>query len=145
MEYILSIIKALSALSLVLAALWLIIPKGRFSGNFKYAMGIFLISALLSLFITIPDDINFNIDLETKEETVVANVENINYTTARFIIEQLLNDAKIKFKKINIITDKSYLDNIDIIKAEIILEDKNDFTRAAAIIKAQTGITATGG
>lgn len=140
-----SIIKALSALSLVLAALWLIIPKGKFLKDFKYAIGIFLVASLFSLFITVPDNINFNVDLDTKDDSIVANAENINNNTAQFVIEQLLNDAKIKFKKIEIITDKSYLDNIDIIKAKIILEDKNDFTRAAAIIEAQTGITATGG
>ena len=140
-----SIIKSLSAISLVLAALWLIIPKGKFLKDFKYAIGIFLVSSLISLFITIPDNININVDLDTKNDTVVANAENINNNTAQFVIEQLLEDAKIKFKKIEIITDKSYLDNIDIIKAKLFLEDENDFARAAAIIKAQTGITVTGG
>lgn len=140
-----SIIKALSALSLVLAALWLIIPKGKFLKDFKYAIGIFLVASLFSLFITVPDNINFNVDLDTKDDSIVANAENINNNTTQFVIEQLLEDAKIKFKKIEIIMDKSYLDNIDIIKAKIFLEDKSDFARAAAIIKAQTGITATGG
>lgn len=145
MDFILSLIKTLSAVSVITAVLYIIMPRGALEGSFKYAMGIFALSALVSVIITSPADYTVDLNLEKAQNAVAANALEINTKTLRFAIEKLLNDSGINFKKIEIITDKNNIDNINITKAIIYTETKSDLEKAKAIIKKETGITAVGG
>ena len=146
MEYIISFIKILSVTSVVLAALWLIIPKGATAEFLKYAMSIFVVAVILSAVGSFKLDFDTDCTVVEKSETAPLQVaENISNESAKYIIESLLSDCQIKFNEVRIITDNSDASNINITKAEIFLINEVDFPRAAEIIKNQTGITAVEG
>ena len=145
MDFILSVIKALSAVSIITAALWVIMPRGALEGSFKYAMGIFALSAVISVIITSPADFTVNLNSEKVDTAILANTNNINTNTLQFAIEKLLYDKGIDFKKVEIITDKNGTGSIEITKAIIYTKNITDLEKAKAIIKNETGILAVGG
>lgn len=145
MDFILSVIKTLSAVSIITAALWVIMPRGALEGSFKYAMGIFALSAVISVIITSPADFTVNLNSEKVDTAILANTNNINTNTLQFAIEKLLYDEGIDFKKVEIITDKNGTDSIEITKAIIYTKNITDLEKAKAIIKNETGILAVGG
>ena len=145
MDFILSVIKTLSAISIITAALWVIMPRGALEGSFKYAMGIFALSAIISVIITSPADFTVNLNSEKVDTAILANTNNINTNTLQFAIEKLLYDEGIDFKKVEIITDKNGTDSIEITKAIIYTKNITDLEKAKAIIKNETGILAVGG
>lgn len=145
MDFILSVIKTLSAVSIITAALWVIMPRGALEGSFKYAMGIFALSAVISVIITSPADFTVNLNSEKVDTAILANTNNINTNTLQFAIEKLLYDKGIDFKKVEIITDKNGTDSIEITKAIIYTKNITDLEKAKAIIKNETGILAVGG
>ena len=145
MDFILSVIKALSAVSIITAALWVIMPRGALEGSFKYAMGIFALSAVISVIITSPADFTVNLNSEKVDTAILANTNNINTNTLQFAIEKLLYDEGIDFKKVEIITDKNGTGSIEITKAIIYTKNITDLEKAKAIIKNETGILAVGG
>lgn len=145
MDFILSVIKTLSAVSIITAALWVIMPRGALEGSFKYAMGIFALSAIISVIITSPADFTVNLNSEKVDTAILANTNNINTNTLQFAIEKLLYDKGIDFKKVEIITDKNGTDSIEITKAIIYTKNITDLEKAKAIIKNETGILAVGG
>ncbi len=145
MDFVLSLIKTLSAVSVITAALYIIMPSGALEGSFKYAMGIFALSAVVSLIISSPADYTVNFNIDDSESAITTNANELNTKTVKKVIEKLLNDNGINFKKIEIITDKSDPNNINITKAIIYVSNQNDLEKAKIIIKNQTGITAVGG
>lgn len=145
MDFILSVIKTLSAISIITAALWVIMPRGALEGSFKYAMGIFALSAVISVIITSPADFTVNLNSEKVDTAILANTNNINTNTLQFAIEKLLYDEGIDFKKVEIITDKNGTGSIEITKAIIYTKNITDLEKAKAIIKNETGILAVGG
>ena len=139
MDAFINFVRALSVISVVLAALWLLVPSGNSAQMFRYAMGVFIISVIVSTlgvsFSNPPEIPSF---ADYKEETSVA--ESITNSTARYVIEQLLDSCNIKFKEVEIITDNSVGSDINITKARVELQNPEDFNRAAEIVKNQTGI-----
>ena len=131
-------VKILSAISVLLAALWLIAPRGKSAGGFKYAMGLFVISVIISTInvsaFTLPESLPTNTSASATE-----TAKRLSSGTAVYVIESLLEKCDIKFGEIRIITDNSEIDSINITKAYVELAPK-DFERAAEIIKKQTGI-----
>lgn len=129
--------KILSITSVVLAALWLIAPNGKTAQIFKYAMGLFVISVIISTLgvasFTLPE----NPSVTTKAVTNTA--EKLSNDTAVYVIENLLKKCNLNFGEIRIITDNSDSQSINITKAYVEL-DPADFSYAAEIIKNQTGI-----
>ena len=130
--------KLLSITSVVLAALWLIAPKGKTAQMFKYAMGLFVISVIISTVstasFTLPE-----LSTTSTINSITDTAENLSNDTAVYVIENLLKKCNIKFGEIKIITDNSDPDSINITKAYVEL-DTADFSRAAEIIENQTGI-----
>ena len=146
MEYLISFIKILSVTSVIIAAIWLIMPKGATGEFLKYAMSLFVIAVILSAVGSF--ELKFDTDYTPaeKSQTLPTQVaEDLSNESAKYIIEKLLYDCQIKFKEVRIITDNSDSSNINITKAEIYLKNDSDFLRAAEIIKNQTGITAVEG
>ena len=146
MEYLISFIKILSVTSVIIAAIWLIMPKGTTGEFLKYAMSLFVIAVILSAVGSF--ELKFDTDYTPaeKSQTLPTQVaEDLSNESAKYIIEKLLYDCQIKFKEVRIITDNSDSSNINITKAEIYLKNDSDFLRAAEIIKNQTGITAVEG
>lgn len=130
--------KILSVTSVVLAALWLVVPKGKTAQIFKYAMGLFVISIIISTVTASQFKLPENL-LSADTNTITTNAQNISKDTAIYVIEELLKKTNIKFGEIRIITDNSDNSSINITKAYVELDSK-DFNRAAEIIKNQTGI-----
>lgn len=145
MEFILSLIKTLSAVSVITAALYIIMPSGALEGSFKYAMGIFALSAVVSLIISSPADYTMDFNIDKSKSAITANANELNTKTIKLVIEKLLNDNNINFKKVEIITNKLADDNINITKAIIYTNNQTDLEKAKIIIKNQIGITAVGG
>ena len=115
MEYIISFIKILSVTSVVLAALWLIIPKGATAEFLKYAMSIFVVAVILSAVGSFKLDFDTDCTVVEKAETSPLQVaENISNESAKYIIESLLSDCQIKFNEVRIITDNSDASDINI-------------------------------
>lgn len=140
MDYITGFVKILSVSSVVLAALRLIVPKGNSDAIFKYAMGIFIISVILSsvnIYLKNPPE------MPTLSESfeVTERGEGLTNSTTEYIIEQLLNKCNVKYKEVRIITDNSADTGINIIGVKVDFVDEKDFEFAAEIIKNQTGIT----
>lgn len=146
MEHLISFIKILSVTSVILAAIWLIIPKGATAEFLKYAMSLFVIAVILSTVGSF--ELRFDTDYISAEkpQTLPTQVaQDLSNESAKYIIEKLLSDCQIKFTEVRIITDNSDSSNINITKAEIYLKNDSDFPRAAEIIKNQTGITSVKG
>ena len=130
-------VKILSITSIFLAALWLIAPKGKTAQSFKYAMGIFLISVIISTFnvsFTLPENMPAGATVSPAD-----TAERLSTDTAIYVIQELLKKCNINFGEIRIITDNSEDRDINITKAYVELSP-NDFKRAAEIIQKQTGI-----
>ena len=132
-------IKILSAASIFLAALWLISPGGKSAELFKYAMGLFIISVIIStiktMSVNLPSLEHFKTD-----NTATATATAICNDVTAYTVESLLEKCNIKFKKVQIITDNSNSSGINITKAYVDFYDSNDFKRASEIINNQTGI-----
>lgn len=130
--------KILSITSIVLAALWLIAPRGKTTQSFKYAMGLFVISVIIST-INISAFPILKIPTLNTASAVSDTAEKLSKDTAVYVIAALLDKCDIKFGEIQIITDNSNDSDINITKAYIELAPA-DFARATEIIKNQTGI-----
>ena len=130
--------KILSITSIVLAALWLIAPRGKTTQSFKYAMGLFVISVIIST-INISAFPILKIPTLNTASAVSDTAEKLSKDTAVYVIATLLDKCDIKFGEIQIITDNSNDSDINITKAYIELAPA-DFARATEIIKNQTGI-----
>lgn len=139
MDFAFSFLKTVSALSVVLAALWFLVPKDSAGNIFKYAMGIFAISVVISTF-------NVTVKNPEKEipavntDSVINNAQRLSNETVKYVLEELLYKCNIKFNKIDIITDNSDSSDINITKARICFENEDDYEIAEEIIKKQTGI-----
>ena len=137
--FMLQFIKTLSAASVFLAAVSLISPSGNAAKSFKYAMGLFLISVIISTLnknvVTLPE-----VSLADNGQAITQTAEAVSNGTAAFVVESLLEKCNIKFKKVEIITDNSENSNINITKAYIDFVNPEDFEKAKEIIKNQTGI-----
>ncbi len=144
MDFIISFIKSMSVISVVLAAVWLLIPKGGMQASFKYVMGLFTIAAIISAFSTAGDFTlpNLKIDTEKLTAETYANIEN---ETLRFAIEKLLTKEGIEFKKVEIITDIFEDNSIHITKAKVWLVYDHYFEEAKTKVFNETGITLVGG
>ena len=131
-------VKILSVTSVVLAALWLVLPSGKSANSFKYAMGLFVISVIISTIKV--SDFEMPKDFPSANlENLTTTAENLSSKAAVYLIEELLKKCNINFGEIRIITDNSDESDINITKAYVELSPK-DFAVAAEIIKNQTGI-----
>jgi len=132
-------IKILSVASVFLAALWLIAPSGKSAQLFRYAVGIFTLAVIISTvgqnYLNLPkwDEAAFS-------DTATVNAAAISNDLTAYTVEILLQKCDINFKKVQIITDNTENESIDIIKAYVELTNPEDFNRASEIIKNQTGI-----
>lgn len=141
MDFVIDFVKVLSLASVVLAALWLIVPKGYSARLFKYAMGLFMVAIIVATLNI--SALDFKLSMPSLDTEASVNVAaRLTNSTAVYVIERLLNECGIKFKEVNIITDNSAGSDINITKAYIELVNDGDFERAAEIIKNQTGIIA---
>lgn len=139
MNFILSFLGTLSVVSVVLTALWFLIPKGTAENTFKYAMGVFVIWIVISTFnisaLNPPKEIP-----AVNTNSVIDRAQSLSEETAEYIIEDLLNRCNIKFKEVGIIMDNSDSSDISITKVRVDFLNKEDFNLAYEIIKKQTGI-----
>lgn len=132
-------IKILSVASVFISALWLIAPSGKSAELFRYAVGIFTLAVIISAvgqsYLNLPkwDEAAF-------PDTATVNAAAISNDLTAYTVEVLLEKCDINFKKVEIITDNTENESIDIIKAYVELTNPEDFNRASEIIKNQTGI-----
>ena len=131
-------VKVLSVTSVVLAALWLVVPKGKSANIFKYAMGLFVISVIISTIKASSFKLPENFP-SADQKVTTTTAENLSNQAATYVIAKLLKKCNINFGEIRIITDNSDSSGINITKAYVKLS-KEDFLVASEIIKNQTGI-----
>lgn len=139
MDFVFSFLKTISAMSIVLTALWFLVPKGATLNHFKYAMGVFAIWIFISTFKVAVKTYDNKITIPNTD-SVVTNAESISRETAKFVLEELLYKCNIEFSQIDIIMDNSDSSDINITKAKIDFVNQDDFEVAKEIIKNQTGI-----
>ena len=139
MEFIATFLRAISVSSVVLAAIWFIVPSGNTEKIFKYAMGIFIISVIISAFNIsfIKENYEFPV---INTNSVIVNAEKISVETSKYVLETLLNKCDIKFKEVEVFMDNQDSSDINITKARVDFINADDFNIAAEIIKKQTGI-----
>ena len=131
-------VKVLSVTSVVLAALWLVVPKGKSANIFKYAMGLFVISVIISTIEASSFKLPENFP-SADQKVTTTTAENLSNQAATYVIAKLLKKCNINFGEIRIITDNSDSSGVNITKAYVKLS-KEDFLVASEIIKNQTGI-----
>jgi hypothetical protein len=123
----------------VLAAIWFIVPSGNSEKIFKYAIGIFIISVIISTF-----NVSFTKEIyefpAINTSGVIVNAEKISIETSKYVLETLLNKCDIKFKEVEVFMDNEDSSDINITKARVDFANAEDFNIAAEIIKKQTGI-----
>lgn len=144
MQTVTELIKTLSVLSVVLAAVWMLIPKGAMEKPFRYVLGMFVAAAIVTAVMTAFDR-GFWVESTPAqaENSTQVTAQSLSATTAEYIIAGLLDGAGIKYREIHAVTDISDDSGISIIKATVALYDREDAERAAELVFAQTGIILT--
>lgn len=143
MEWFLSLIRTLSVVSVVLAAVWMLVPKGGMEKSFRFVLGVFALGAVVSAVCGPAMKVEF--DLERYEKEYAETAESISAANAEFVIGKLLESESIFFKNITPITDKSADGSIHITKAAVELYREQEWERAAALVLQETGIELVGG
>lgn len=129
---------SVSAVSVILSAAWLLVPKGSMEKSMKYALGIFVTAALVISFGNI--DIEFP-DIESNYAEAYGPVA-IETETIETVIQNILEQNNIKTEKVTAVTDISSGESINITKVVLELENKEDFNAASEIIMSETGLEA---
>lgn len=139
MESILSFFGTLCVASVVLTALWFLVPKGATENIFKYAMGIFLISVIVTTFkVALKNPFD---DLPTvNTDSAMIKAQSISASTTEYVLKDLLERCNIKIEEVAVIVDNQQHSGINISKARIEFVNDDDFFIAKEIIKKQTGI-----
>lgn len=143
MEWFLSIIRTLSVVSIILAAVWMLMPKGGMEKSFRFVLGVFalgtVVSAVCSPMLEMPFDWAESVASYSETATSISAVNT------EFIIGKLLEKESIFFKNITPIMDKSEDGSIHITKAAVELYHEQEWERAAALVLQETGIELVGG
>lgn len=144
MQTVIELIKTLSVISVVLAAVWMLIPKGSMEKSLKYALSMFVTAAIVAAVMTALQR-GFVLDeIPTVAKTdVIKSAGDISEVTAEYIIAGLLDEAGIKYRKIDVTMDILDDSGISIIKATAQLQNRAEAERAAQIVWEQTGIRLT--
>ncbi len=143
MEWFFSLIRTLSVLSVVLAAIWMLAPRGSMEKSFRFSLGIFVLGAIVTAILQ-PIKISFP-KTENKNETYLEATQTIIAVDTEYIVRKLLEKENIFCKKITIITDNSEDGRIHITKAAVELYKQEECERAADILMRETGIEMVGG
>lgn len=145
MEFFLNFVKTVSVLCVTLAGVWLLIPKGGMMKTFRFAIGLFTVSVIVSVFLSVSLE-KSEITIEASQDTAYSDIANkIDSLNVEYAIGNILYNSGIEYEKIELITDISENGSINIIKAVAELKNENDFERAAAIVMKETGIALIGG
>ena len=144
MSGVLQFIRLISALSLFMAAVWLLIPKGKGEKTARFAVGIFfLFSLVCGAFglsnIRSETEVDFNLNLEETFQRAAV----IQSRAFEKSITALLKEQGISLEKIVVETDILADNSINITKVELFLPEPLDFERAATLIQKQTGLGRT--
>lgn len=134
-----SAVLLVTAICIVSSALFIFTPKGKMEKVMKYALGIFFIASVIAAVLSIDFNADFNLDVKDDFSQTGTDITN---ATAEIAISQILLRNNIHPLKIEVDTDKTSDDSISIKRIVLTLDTKEDFNRAAQIIKEETGITA---
>lgn len=144
MDFIISFIKSMSVISVILAAVWMLMPMDGVKSSFKYVIGVFTLSAIISTFAS-GEKINFNFDFSATETTTETTAQTLEKETLTITIEELLKKEGIEFEKVEIITDICPDDSIHITKAKVWLVNEDDLKAAKNKVFIETGLELVGG
>ena len=127
---------SISAVSVIMAAVWLLIPKGSMQKSVKYALGIFALVGIISAFgkieISLPEVTETSKGAELSYDIAVASAERA--------VENSLIKNNISAKKVTAVTDNLKSDSINITKVVLELESDKDFEKAAELVFSETGL-----
>lgn len=125
------------AVSVLVAALKILIPPGNTEKSLKYAIGIFItvsiISGVKSVKLELP---------QVKAVETVLFTEDMKTAMLKTSLNSVLGEYGIETKEIYFDTDILEDGGIKISKVTVILQKKEDAKKAMEIIKSQTGLLA---
>ncbi len=127
---------SLSSVSVIMAAVWLLVPEGSMEKSMKYALGIFAVVGIISAF----GKIGISLPEISAQYTGTQPSYSIETATAETAIEDVLRKYNIPVKKVTAVTDISGSDSINITKVVLELENDKDFDRAAELLELETGL-----
>ena len=140
MAWFADFVKNMSVISVFLAGIWLLVPRGSMMRSFHFVIGLFTLMTIISSFTSVPiksEDFDFS---KTYSEEYLTKAATLDKTALEYAISELLAKNLIECKKIEIITDISDDESIHITKAVAELADEADFKKAAEMVLNQTGI-----
>lgn len=143
MEWFFSLLRTLSVLSVVLAGIWMLAPRGSMEKSFRFSLGIFVLGAIMTAIFQ-PINISFP-NIENTEPVYYKSSQCIAKVDTEYIVRKLLEKESIFCKKITLIEDNSADGRIHITKAAVELYNEDDSKRAADILMRETGIEMVGG
>lgn len=129
---------SVSAISVILAGIWFVIPDGNMKKPIKYSLGVFTIAALISAV----SKITFTFPEITTENTMAQVSHSIEISSIETAIETVLTKNNISVEKVTAVTDISEKERINITKVKLKLDNVEDIERATEIVMNETGITA---
>lgn len=141
MDWFENFVKTMSVMSVFLAGIWLLVPRGSVMRSFRFAIGLFTLTTIILSFTSIPIG-NIGVDFSnTDKNQYITTANDLNEASLEYAICRLLDENFIRYRKVEIITDNSEAESIHITKAVAELVDKSDFQRAAETVFNQTGIS----
>lgn len=136
--------------AIICALFDMLVPQGNTTKMLNFILGTFLVVAIVIPFVDIiqsgafnTDDINFDDSNYTLVEQNEDLTLEVGKKTVEKIIAKVLQEKNIEYRKIVINMDSSTNSSIDIIRAEIYINNtsRNRLTEIQSIVKKQTGIT----
>ncbi len=128
----------------------ILVPEGNTSKMLNFVLGMFLIVAILIPFVNIIKSDSFSLkDVKfiSEEFTLSDNNTDLTITLGKSTVEKIIADClkekDITYKKIVVSMDSSNGNSIDIIRADIYVENKyrNQLIDIQNTVKEKTGIT----
>ncbi len=145
MKWFTELVGSLSAVLVILSVIWILVPKGKMEHSLRFAVGVFVLGALISLFSTA-------FSRDEKERATLGSsfsyqekADAIVLKNTEYAIGKLLENESIFYNEISLFTDNSQVESIHITKVEVDLCHPEDFSRAAQLLKKETGLELVGG
>lgn len=129
---------SLCAAAILIAALRLLAPSGRFEKTLQYAMALFLMLSIISAVLKV----DFSLPDFEAEKIETTGESELNLAVLKGAITQLLLDYGVEVQEIYFNTDILKDGGISITKVTVKTDQAENAQKIREIIKSQTGLLA---
>ncbi len=129
---------SLCAAAILIAALRLLAPNGRFEKTLQYAMALFLMLSIISAVLKV----DFSLPEFEAEKIETTGESELNLAVLKGAITELLLDYGVEVQEIYFNTDILKDGGISITKVTVKTDQAEDAQKIREIIKSQTGLLA---